>query len=38
VAYHVEVRGIRTKVQPELNDAFAKELGSYESLEDLKRS
>jgi trigger factor len=37
VAYHVEVRGIRTKVQPELNDAFAKELGSYESLEDLKK-
>lgn len=36
VAYHVEVRGIRTKVLPELNDAFAKELGSYESLEDLK--
>ena len=37
VAYHVEVRGIRTKVLPELNDAFAKELGSYESLEDLKK-
>jgi trigger factor len=36
VAYHVEVRGIRTKVQPELNDEFAKELGSYENLEDLK--
>ena len=37
VAYHVEVRGIRTKVLPELNDAFAKELGSYENLEDLKK-
>ncbi|MGB9031413.1 MAG: trigger factor [Acidobacteriaceae bacterium] len=37
VAYHVEVRGIRKKVLPELNDAFAKELGSYESLEDLKK-
>ena len=36
VAYHVEVRGIRKKVLPELNDAFAKELGSYENLEDLK--
>ena len=37
VAYKVEVRGIQTKVQPELNDQFAKELGSYESLEDLKK-
>jgi trigger factor len=37
VAYHVEVRAIRKKVQPELNDEFAKELGSYESLEDLKK-
>jgi trigger factor len=36
VAYHVEVRGIRTKALPELNDAFAKGLGSYENLEDLK--
>ncbi|MFY9748403.1 MAG: trigger factor [Acidobacteriaceae bacterium] len=37
VAYQVEVRGIRKKVLPELNDAFAKELGSYENLEDLKK-
>lgn len=37
VAYKVEVRGIQKKVQPELNDQFAKELGSYESLEDLKK-
>ena len=36
VAYDVEVRGIRKKVQPELNDDFAKELGDYESAEDLK--
>ena len=36
VAYHVEVRGIQKKVQPELNDEFAKELGEYESLEDFK--
>jgi trigger factor len=36
VAYHVEVKGIQKKVQPELNDEFAKELGSYESLEDFK--
>ncbi|MGC2297208.1 MAG: trigger factor [Acidobacteriaceae bacterium] len=37
VAYNVEVRGIQKKVQPELNDQFAKELGSYENLEDLKK-
>jgi trigger factor len=36
VAYDVEVRGIRRKVQPEFDDQFAKELGDYESLEDLK--
>lgn len=37
VAYAVEVRGIRKKVQPELNDEFAKQVGDYESLEDLKK-
>ncbi len=37
VAYNVEVRGIQKRVRPELNDQFAKELGSYENLEDLKK-
>jgi len=37
VAYNVEVRGIRRKVLPELNDQFAKELGSYDDLDDLKK-
>lgn len=37
VAYAVEVRGIRKKVQPELDDQFAKELGDYESLEDFRQ-
>ena len=37
VAYKVEVRGIQKKVQPELNDQFAKELGSYENLEDFNK-
>jgi len=36
VAYKVEVKGIQKKVRPELNDQFAKELGPYENLEDLK--
>ncbi|HEX4006834.1 MAG TPA: trigger factor [Acidobacteriaceae bacterium] len=36
VAYDVEVRGIRKKVQPVLDDQFAKEVGDYESLDDLK--
>jgi trigger factor len=34
VAYDVEVKGIKKKILPELNDAFAKELGHYESLAD----
>lgn len=37
VAYNVEVKGIQKRVQPELNDEFAKELGKYESLEDFKQ-
>jgi trigger factor len=37
VAYDVEVRGIRKKVQPALDDQFAKEVGDYQSLEDLKQ-
>ncbi len=37
VAYAVEVRGIRKKVKPELNDEFAKEMGKYESLEDFEK-
>ena len=37
VAYDVEVKEIRRKVQPALDDAFAKELGDYESIEDFKQ-
>jgi trigger factor len=36
VAYDVEVKGIKRKIEPELNDEFAKELGEYESIEDFK--
>ncbi|MFZ0661231.1 MAG: trigger factor [Acidobacteriaceae bacterium] len=36
VAYDVEVKSIKKKVQPELNDDFAKELGDYEGIEDFK--
>ena len=36
VAYDVEVKGIKKKVEPELNDEFAKELGEYEGIEDFK--
>jgi trigger factor len=36
VAYEAEVRGIRKKVQPVLDDQFAKELGNYQSLDELK--
>ena len=34
VAYDMEVKGIKKKIEPELNDEFAKELGQYESLAD----
>jgi trigger factor len=37
VGYNVEVRGIRRKVLPELTDEFAKELGGYDSVDDLKK-
>jgi trigger factor len=36
VAYDVEVKAIKKKIQPELNDDFAKELGEYEGIEDFK--
>jgi trigger factor len=36
VSYDVEVKGIKKKVEPELNDEFAKELGEYEGIEDFK--
>ncbi len=36
VAYDVEVKAIKKKIQPELTDDFAKELGEYEGLEDFK--
>jgi trigger factor len=34
VAYDLEVKAIKKKIEPEMNDEFAKELGKYESLED----
>jgi trigger factor len=37
VAYDLEVKGIKKKIEPELNDEFAKELGQYESLADFTR-
>lgn len=37
VSYDVEVKGIKKKIQPELNDEFAKELGEYEGIEDFKQ-
>jgi len=36
VAYDVEVKAIKKRIQPELNDEFAKELGEYEGIEDFK--
>jgi trigger factor len=36
VAYDIEVKGIKKRTLPELNDDFAKEIGSYESYADLE--
>jgi len=36
VAYEMEVKAIKKRILPELNDEFAKELGGYESLADLE--
>jgi trigger factor len=37
VAYKVEVKGVQTRVLPELNDESVKELGHYENLEDFRQ-
>ena len=36
VAYDVEVKGIRKKILPELDDAFAKQMGEYETIDAFK--
>ena len=36
--FHSNVKGIRRKELPELNDEFAKDLGDYQSLEELKET
>jgi trigger factor len=36
VAYEVEVKAIKKRTLPELNDDFAREIGSYESYADLE--
>jgi trigger factor len=36
VAYEIQVKGIKKRNVPELNDDFAKELGEYESLAELE--
>lgn len=37
VSYDVEVKAIKKKIQPELTDEFAKELGEYEGIQDFKQ-
>jgi trigger factor len=37
VAYDLEIKGIKKKIEPELNDDFAKELGQYETLAEFKQ-
>lgn len=37
VSYNVTVNGIKKRVQPELNDDFAKELGDYQTFDEFKQ-
>ncbi len=36
VAYDVDIKGIKKRIQPEMNDDLARELGDYESMDDFK--
>ena len=36
VKFHANIKGVRKKELPELNDEFAKDLGDYQSLEELQ--
>lgn len=36
VAYEIQVKGIKKRIVPELNDDFAKELGEYENMAELE--
>ncbi|HWF46694.1 MAG TPA: trigger factor [Bryobacteraceae bacterium] len=36
IAYDVEVKAIKKKIQPDLNDEFAKELGDYQGIDDFR--
>lgn len=37
MAYEVKVQGVKNKILPELNDEFAKELGEFATIDDLKK-
>lgn len=38
ITFHVKLNEIREEVLPEINDEFAKELGKYETLDQLKKA
>ncbi len=38
VTYEIEVKGIKKRTMPELSDAFAKEVGNFETLAELEKS
>jgi trigger factor len=37
LTYTVKVQGVKTKVLPELNDEFAKQLGEFSSVDDVRK-
>jgi len=38
ITFHVKLNGIREEILPEINDEFAKDLGKYETLDQLKNA
>ncbi len=38
ITFHVELKEIREEILPEIDDEFAKQLGQYETLDDLKKA
>ena len=38
VTFHVQVKGVRRKELPELNDEFAKDLGDYRSMDEVREA
>jgi trigger factor len=38
ISFHIKLKEIREEILPEIDDEFAKKMGNYETLEDLKKA